>query len=359
MKIIFDEAIGKFNDLVFSLYMLENMNLMHKIINEYGIELDKDIARFMENMGKWKGLDREKLRFFFHDYNKGTQFVSIGGATLGYEEHRIDNFNEVLMDIEKKKEEELIKNLIKVILHSIIGNSNLVNEKYKEICSSKRDIIEYIKNLSYTPEEKWNLFLFIDEPKKYALELCNFLRLYKPIFENYYKNLDKIREKFNKYLKEKIEEEGIEYLNNLSKAIPYKQFENICIYPLYIGFCSINYNMIDDKNIFVGIGFKYEDYVLRRLKDTDEYDKYNLILKAISDKSKFSIIKLLMEREMYGMEIAERLNLTTATISHHMSQLFLAEIVLMDKQEGKVYYKLNKETLKNTIKYLNNQFKLD
>lgn len=359
MKIIFDEAIGKFNDLVFSLYMLENMNLMHEITNEYGIELDKDIVRFIENVGKWTGLDREKLRFFFHDYNNGTQLVSIGGATLGYEEHRIDNFNQVLMDIEKKEEEELIKNLIKSILHSIIGNSNLVNEKYKEICSNKRDIIEYIKKLSYTPEEKWNLFLFIDEPKKYALELCSFLRLYRPIFEKYYKNLDKIREKFNKYLKEKIEVEGIEYLNNLSKVIPYKQFEKIYIYPLYIGFCSINYNMVDEKTIFLGIGFKYEGSVLKRLKDNDEYDKYNLILKVISDKSKFNIIKLLMEREMYGMEIAEKLKLTTATVSHHMSQLFLAEIVLMDKQEGKVYYKLNKETLKSTIKYLNNQFKLD
>nr|WP_242704347.1 winged helix-turn-helix domain-containing protein [Enterococcus sp. 665A] len=42
-------------------------------------------------------------------------------------------------------------------------------------------------------------------------------------------------------------------------------------------------------------------------------------LKAISDKNKLEILSFLKEKSSYNLELAKQLNLTPATISHHMN----------------------------------------
>jgi DNA-binding transcriptional ArsR family regulator len=68
-------------------------------------------------------------------------------------------------------------------------------------------------------------------------------------------------------------------------------------------------------------------------------------LKALSDGSKFDILLSLMTSPKYNLELAEALNLTAATVSHHMNVLLTYPLVSVEKREGRVYYTLSKDTI--------------
>lgn len=71
------------------------------------------------------------------------------------------------------------------------------------------------------------------------------------------------------------------------------------------------------------------------------------ILKIISDRSKFEILRRISNTSAYGQELANEMNLTTATISRHMSTLQDYGLVHTRRGEMRIYYSLNKEAISN------------
>ncbi|MNJ65876.1 Bacterial regulatory protein, arsR family [compost metagenome] len=58
---------------------------------------------------------------------------------------------------------------------------------------------------------------------------------------------------------------------------------------------------------------------------------------------------MLKEKPKYNLEIAEQLGLTAATTSHHMNVLLACKLVSIDKKNGKVYYHVDQEQLRQFI----------
>ena len=114
--------------------------------------------------------------------------------------------------------------------------------------------------------------------------------------------------------------------------------------------------IIEDKNLQVNLGICLK--TINELKK--EYfisdERTISILKALGDKSKFDILKSIKEKEMYGAEIAKMLNITTATVSHHMSNLHNLSLVNIIANNNKVNYTLNKESIKELIILLERTF---
>ena len=63
--------------------------------------------------------------------------------------------------------------------------------------------------------------------------------------------------------------------------------------------------------------------------------------KALSDPTRREILHLLKKGDLSAGDIADRFDMTAATISHHLSVLKNADLIL-DRREGKyIYYQLN------------------
>ena len=58
---------------------------------------------------------------------------------------------------------------------------------------------------------------------------------------------------------------------------------------------------------------------------------------------------MLKDNPMYGSQIAEKLNLTTATISHHMSTMLKLHLVYAEKKNNRVYFGLDQAHLKQML----------
>lgn len=63
--------------------------------------------------------------------------------------------------------------------------------------------------------------------------------------------------------------------------------------------------------------------------------------KALSDTTRREILTLLKDGKLSAGEIANKFDMTQATISHHLSILKKADLVREDKQWKYIYYELN------------------
>lgn len=76
------------------------------------------------------------------------------------------------------------------------------------------------------------------------------------------------------------------------------------------------------------------------------------IFKCLSDSSRLKIINSLMIEPMYVELLAERLKLSTSTISFHLKKLLDANIVSCRKEQYYTVYSLNEQMLSMNLKDL-------
>jgi DNA-binding transcriptional ArsR family regulator len=69
--------------------------------------------------------------------------------------------------------------------------------------------------------------------------------------------------------------------------------------------------------------------------------EFELKLKALSDRNRLLILRLLSSRKEYGAKIAEYLGITTATVSHHLELLKKAGFITEEKIGTIKYFSLN------------------
>ena len=79
-------------------------------------------------------------------------------------------------------------------------------------------------------------------------------------------------------------------------------------------------------------------------------------LKLLSDKSKYDILKNLKQAPCYGAQLAQKLGLSPATISHHMNTLLNQQLVRFDVQENRIYYHLDDRRMEELVEQLQRTF---
>lgn len=81
------------------------------------------------------------------------------------------------------------------------------------------------------------------------------------------------------------------------------------------------------------------------------------IYKALADKNRIRIIKMLESRELCVCEIKDILNLANSTVSKHLSILREVDLIT-DRKDGKwVYFQLNDDSYHPTISTILNHLK--
>jgi len=73
------------------------------------------------------------------------------------------------------------------------------------------------------------------------------------------------------------------------------------------------------------------------------------VFKALGDESRLSIVRMLLEGESYVELIASRLNLTSATVSHHLKKLESAVLVECHRTQFYMIYSVKREVLAESL----------
>ena len=75
-------------------------------------------------------------------------------------------------------------------------------------------------------------------------------------------------------------------------------------------------------------------------------------LKAISDPVRRDILEMLKTGKKSAGEIAEKFNLTGATVSYHLSQLKKADLIAESKYKNFIYYELNASVFEEVLTWI-------
>lgn len=75
----------------------------------------------------------------------------------------------------------------------------------------------------------------------------------------------------------------------------------------------------------------------------DHTDTLLRLLRALADKSRLNILRLLQDAPRNGRELAKETGLSAATISHHMNELVSAELVALEKKGASIEYMLRRK----------------
>lgn len=156
--------------------------------------------------------------------------------------------------------------------------------------------------------------------------------------------------------KSELETKGIHFLNRyvsveLSEGEIYNIYPTICE-PTTIRLSILDYHSV--ATIAIGIGI----YPLTKLSEQEKKDSAEVtdFFKALSDPTKLLILTKLKDQSYYSTQLADMLNLSGPTISHHMNILIKLRIVTIRKQGKRVYYELNKEQFKKYLSSINKMF---
>lgn len=79
---------------------------------------------------------------------------------------------------------------------------------------------------------------------------------------------------------------------------------------------------------------------------------FNETMKALSDPTRRAILNMLKSRTMAAGEIASQFEMTGATVSHHLSILKKANLIVEDRQKNYIYYTLNASVLEEVLLWI-------
>ena len=78
-------------------------------------------------------------------------------------------------------------------------------------------------------------------------------------------------------------------------------------------------------------------------------EKQENIFKAISDKSRIRILKMLLQKPLCVCEITEILKLAASTVSNHLSLLSDAGLIIGEKEGKWINYRINSGSKSNSV----------
>tara|TARA_B100000683_G_C12143832_1_gene412976 strand:- start:313 stop:570 length:258 start_codon:yes stop_codon:yes gene_type:complete len=80
----------------------------------------------------------------------------------------------------------------------------------------------------------------------------------------------------------------------------------------------------------------------------------NNLFKALSDPTRRAILDLLRGADLSASNIADNFNISKPSISHHLSILHQAELVLRERRGQQIFYSLNTTVFQQVIEWLYN-----
>lgn len=77
----------------------------------------------------------------------------------------------------------------------------------------------------------------------------------------------------------------------------------------------------------------------------------NLLFKALNDKTRRDILEMLKEVDMTAGDIADKFDMTKPSISHHLSLLKQANLVIDIRKGQYIFYSLNTTVMDDIAKW--------
>lgn len=353
MNIELNKVPGKLADAWYGLYFVFNDNYT-ELMDKYNIKVDPEIEKAFKHIKSKLNIDYAFMELFFRHCSSTEEIKAIfppfTDSNFIFQFSTLESYLDFLNNVD---EVTVKREFTQKIL-------NIENNDLKMIDTLLKDetkLIEQIDTLQISPDLKWRALSFIKKPMKdmreYITLLNKFFEIYEsPSFKKYLKKHDNFYDNIEALdYEEKItflrKHLGNYWSDNLIKEKTY-------LTTLFLNAVSAIFEEKNDAS-FMFIGYKFNELV-QQIAGDNEIDKKLLVLKNMSDSTRFKILMLLKSEDLYGQQLADKVGITMATISYHMNFLLAGGMVEMFERGHRTYYKLKKETFKELSEFIQKIF---
>lgn len=114
------------------------------------------------------------------------------------------------------------------------------------------------------------------------------------------------------------------------------------------------FDYVNETTSFVFVGLHLLE-IFKIRNDEETVDKKVSRLKAISDPIRYKILEMCLEKNTYLQEMSKELDMKPSSLSHHIQTMLNERVIVnvLENDNKKVYYSVNKEIIKKIISDLN------
>lgn len=332
-------------EFIISLFRINNnsrFDLKEELELDKGIEVNKVI-------NSWADEQKEKFskemqgnldKFFNYQTFFGLCLIS---EIVSLDIKTIENY----IDYLQNKEASYF--LSKFCQSGYAPSDKINDELIKNLLENEKRAVKFVnENLKFPSDQKWILIQFFFDPEKMKKDFINLLDwYYNNIFKHEEKWIDSKLNKLNDEFKTKIKRYGDDYLEDIIKMKQDKinKRGEIIVSISYLYENSMLTSFIKDYAFYL-IGYRYPDLFVEQSENLlSSLD----IFKSLADETRLNILRLLSQKTMYGNQLAEELDLTNATISHHVGKLVINNLISTEKDDQKMYFTADKENIKKIV----------
>lgn len=277
----------------------------------------------------------EELDCFFHH----DSFFGLTLCQLILEHNKTDDIQAFIQFLEDLPVKQMISSFI------TSGYSFPQNIPNMDDCD---EVFNFIKSsmLPFSEQAKL-LYLYVDEEQTKE----RFIHLIKEINEKLYQpSMEKLTRIHERSINKLFTMDGDQIRELLQRnfaqmEMPREKFKKVILIPSYY-YLHASLFTYGEKTDTVMTLFGTE--TLETVDDSSEEEIIDLVT-ALSDQTKFNIIKELKIKPRYGFELAKQLNVSGPTISHHISKLSKLGLIHATRKGNKIYFKSNNAKIENAL----------
>ena len=264
---------------------------------------------------------KDKILYFYKDDALRMFFINVKNV-LRY--HSFDEYAKVLHSMD---EGQIKQQLMTTIVKQDEEEAS-VEDKVVELLGNQFAFLDFLKNLPIDDTVRWNYFTIMSQPKKFVEDFISLHQTLKPIFEKVYAEYLPILEKSYQEFEITIQEHPTILAEAFSGTKVIEEIDwasdEISVIPTLL----LSDFYFQDSEILI-LGAKSLEVIQRVIQTRlDKQQERINVFKNLGDKTRYQIFCEIAKGIKSVKKIAEQLGITSATVSYHINELVLSNLVV-------------------------------
>ena len=264
---------------------------------------------------------KDNILYFYKDDALRMFFVNVKNV-LRY--HSFDEYAKVLHSMD---EGQIKQQLMTTIVKQDEEEAS-VEDKVVELLGNQFAFLDFLKNLPIDDTVRWNYFTIMSQPKKFVEDFIFLHQTLKPIFEKVYAEYLPILEKSYQEFETTIQEHPTILAEAFSGTKVIEEIDwasdEISVIPTLL----LSDFYFQDSEILI-LGAKSLEVIQRVIQTRlDKQQERINVFKNLGDKTRYQIFCEIAKGTKSVKKIAEQLGITSATVSYHINELVLSNLVV-------------------------------
>lgn len=211
----------------------------------------------------------------------------------------------------------------------------------------RRPFLESVRRMDLEEKFKARLIFAFADFDNSVREIIGLMKEAEELLKPYERQIREEGTRFREYWERRAD--GA-FLEKLGVRVDESRYERLRVRPMAVNRAAIRIGLEEEtsgEELDVEIGIGITEDILQSYMNEKNQDPETVMeaLRLLADPGKLGILLYIKDEAHYGKEIADQFQLTAATISYHMEELYQNGLILIRQQGKRIYYSANRERI--------------